>query len=76
LGQCDRCTTTTSTVFLLPLGRGNEPVCGQADCVTTPYVYLGNPKVIDGIRFNEFWNPVEYSVLGRYPGATAEPDGP
>lgn len=53
-------------------GHG-DPVCLdlaliEADQVTTPDLLWDDPLATDGIRFDEFGNPVEYHVLKQHPG--------
>lgn len=40
----------------------------EADQVATPTLDVTDPKVIDGIRFDDHGNPVEYHFLRRHPG--------
>lgn len=42
----------------------------EADQVCTPDLsYLADDNAVDGIRFDQYGNPVEYHVLKRHPGA-------
>lgn len=43
----------------------------EAEQVTTPWTIKGDSNLIDGIRFDEFGNPVTYFVLKRHPGDNA-----
>jgi capsid protein len=40
----------------------------EADQVTTPYLNISDPLAIDGIRYDEFGNAIEYDILPRHPG--------
>lgn len=40
----------------------------EADQVSTPYLNLLDPHVVDGIRFDQAWNPIEYHLLESHPG--------
>ncbi len=40
----------------------------EGDQVSTPDLPVGDPLAIDGIRFDEAGNPVEYHVLKHHPG--------
>lgn len=40
----------------------------EADQVATPDLYAEDPKAVDGIRFDDAGNPVEYHLLKRHPG--------
>lgn len=42
----------------------------EADQIGTPDLYTDDPKAVDGIRFDEHGNPLEYHVLKRHPGDT------
>ena len=42
----------------------------EAEQFQTPYIRYGEPGQIDGIRFDEFGNPVSYDLLRQHPGAT------
>ncbi len=44
-------------------------VLHEADQVQTPYLPFGEPGRIDGIRFDEFGNPLVYEILKQHPGA-------
>ncbi len=43
----------------------------EADRVCAPTFDVRGPETVDGIRFDEFGNPVAYSVLRRHPGDSA-----
>jgi lambda family phage portal protein len=40
----------------------------EADQITTPYLNPTDPLSVDGIRFDQYQNPVEYSMLRYHPG--------
>lgn len=40
----------------------------EADQFADPYPYPNNPLTVDGIRFDSWGNPVEYTVLRSHPG--------
>jgi capsid protein len=40
----------------------------EADQVATPYLNPIDPKAVDGIRYDDAGNPVEYSLLKYHPG--------
>lgn len=40
----------------------------EADQISTPDLYWGDQLAVDGIRFDEFGNPVEYHLLKQHPG--------
>lgn len=54
-------------------GRINHPVqldirLIEADQITTPDLEPNDPSAVDGIRFDEDGNPVEYHILENHPG--------
>lgn len=40
----------------------------EAEQVTTPTFWLGNPSAVDGIVYDAFGNPTAYQVLRHHPG--------
>ncbi len=40
----------------------------EADQVTSPLGFAGDPQEVDGIRFDPFGNPTSYRVLRNHPG--------
>jgi capsid protein len=42
----------------------------EAEQVQTPYVPFTEPGYIDGIKFDQFGNPVYYDILHEHPGTT------
>src|SRR5690606_27107596 len=42
----------------------------EAEQVARPYVDLTDPMLSDGIIYDDFGNPVAYTVLRRHPGDT------
>ena len=40
----------------------------EADQVTSPYLTVTDPLMVDGIRFDRQGNPVSYTVLDEHPG--------
>lgn len=42
----------------------------EAEQIQTPYLPFGEPGYIDGIKFDEFGNPLWYDILHEHPGAT------
>lgn len=44
----------------------------ETDQVTTPYLPYGEPNRIDGIKFDEFGNPVYYDLMRQHPGSSFE----
>lgn len=47
-----------------------EPCLYEAEQIQTPYVPYGQEGYIDGIRFDEFGNPLWYDLLRYHPGKT------
>ena len=43
----------------------------ETEQVTTPFMLLTDPLRVDGIRFDEAGNPVEYTILKQHPGGAA-----
>ena len=43
----------------------------EADRVSNPYLMQDDSSNVDGIRFDDFGNPVEYQVLDQHPGETS-----
>lgn len=43
----------------------------EAEQCSTPFVPLNEPGYIDGIKFDEFGNPLWYDFLREHPGATS-----
>jgi capsid protein len=44
----------------------------ETEQVQTPYLPYGEEGYIDGIKFDEFGNPVHYDILKHHPGSTNE----
>lgn len=42
----------------------------EADQVATPYGYIPDVLTVDGIQFDKYGNPTEYTVLRQHPGDT------
>jgi len=42
----------------------------EADQIQTPYLPFGEPGYIDGVKFDEFGNPLWYELLKEHPGST------
>ncbi len=42
----------------------------EAEQVSTPFVPFAEPGYIDGIKFDEFGNPIWYDLMSSHPGAT------
>lgn len=40
----------------------------EADQVADPFAFVPDPDVVDGIKFDRFGNPVEYTILEDHPG--------
>jgi capsid protein len=47
-----------------------EPCLYEAEQIQTPYMNWADKGQIDGIKFDEFGNPLWYDVLLEHPGAT------
>ena len=45
-------------------------VLHEAEQFSTPFIPLSEPGYIDGIRFDEFGNPIWYDLMRRHPGAS------
>lgn len=41
----------------------------EADQICTPNLAFQDEYAIDGIRFDRFWNPIEYHMLKNHPGS-------
>jgi capsid protein len=44
----------------------------EAEQCQTPFLPFGEVGYIDGIKFDQFGNPVWYDILSRHPGATGD----
>lgn len=42
----------------------------EAEQIQTPYVPYGEPGYIDGIKFDQYGNPIYYDLLENHPGST------
>lgn len=43
----------------------------EVDQLQTPWGMQSDPYLVDGIRFDEFWNPIAYYFLKQHPGETS-----
>ena len=48
-----------------------DVVLHEAEQFQTPYLRFGEPNHIDGIRFDQFGNPLYYELLREHPGSTS-----
>lgn len=44
----------------------------EADQVATPDLLENDPEAVDGIRFDQFGNPIEYHILKHHPGELSQ----
>jgi lambda family phage portal protein len=76
LRTMDRAETTDGESFAVEINNSALPPEGvqldirlyEADQVTTPNLTWNTPNHVDGIRFDDAGNPVEYHLLRQHPG--------